>query len=138
MTLPDGDFRISDYRKLALKAKRELRRDPRQAVEKSYLAAVHAARQIVACSGEKRDDRKKASSWAIGRANEIVGKKLGQRLSKADRERVTRALSSALGQHSACFYDGVCSEGAARDTVKSVIGATKSVERVCRALLEKP
>ena len=75
--LPTGNYKIDDYREFARRARKELRRDPRQAVEKSYLAAVHAARQIVACAGEPWKGGKRQSSAAIGRAFECLGKRSG-------------------------------------------------------------
>jgi len=133
MKLPDGGFNISDYKQLAKKARRELKKDPRQAAEKSYLAAVHAARQIVACAGGKKGERIKTSSWAIGEAARLLGQR-GKRIPKKERDKITRALSLALGQHTACFYDGVCDRGAVQDAVNSVVDATRSVERACQVL----
>ena len=121
---------VNDYRKLAKLARKELKRHPRQAVEKAYLAAVHMARHLVAASGEPWHKRT-MSAAAIGRAAELVGKNLPRDERTRD---VTRALSLALGQHSACFYEGLCQDSIVRDAVLSVERASRQVPALASAL----
>lgn len=129
--LPTEGYNIDDYRRFARMARKELRTDPRQAVEKAYLAAVHAARQVIACSGMPWTKRR-MSAAAIGRATQI----LGQRLPHEPRvQAITKAFALALGQHSACFYEGACDRTIATMTVKSVDRAARNVEWACMRLL---
>ena len=131
-TLPTDGYNISDYRRLAAKARGEFKKDPRQAAEKSYLAAVHAARQILACAGVEWKSGKRQSSAAIGRAANVLGE---SGLGADEFQPITRAFTLALGQHSACFYDGVCERSAVWDAVTAVDTATGSLDRVCRRLI---
>ena len=132
--LPSEGYRIDDYRDFARRARRELRSDPRQAVEKAYLAAVHAARQVLACAGVPWKGGKRQSAAAIGRASEFLGK---SGLAPDEYRPITRAFSMALGQHGACFYDGVCDPHVTAETVRAVERATKTLDRVCRRLLAR-
>ena len=132
MPLPTNGYNISDYRRLAAKARGEFKKDPRQAAEKSYLAAVHAARQILACAGVAWRSGKRQSSAAIGRATNVLGE---SRLGPQEYQPITRAFTLALGQHSACFYDGVCERSAVWDAVEAVGKATHNLDRVCRRLI---
>lgn len=132
--LPTEGYRIDDYREFARRARRELRRDPRQAVEKSYLAAVHAARQILACAGVPWKGGKRQSAAAIGRAFEFLGK---SGLPRSEWSSITAAFQRALGDHGACFYDGMCEPAAVRDTVRAVERATRDLDRLCARLLAR-
>src|SRR5579859_5802054 len=115
----------NDPVKLALLAKRELKRDPRQAAEKAYLAAVLSARQIVRALGARLRDRSSAS--AIGRAAQLIGERFPGRV---DLRKVTGAFQHALGNNKSCFYEGVCERGTVREDVEAVVRAVKTVRRV--------
>ena len=132
--LPTNGYKIDDYREFARRARRELRRDPRQAVEKSYLAAVHAARQILACAGEPPKIGKRYSSAAVGRAFELLGK---SGLPRSEYQSITGAFARALSQHGLCFYDGICEPSLTAETVRAVERATKDIPRVCQRLLAR-
>ena len=119
-----GSIGVNDPVRLALIARREIKRDPRQAAEKAYLAAVRAARQVVRALGGRYTDRHSAS--AIGRAAELIGKHYpGGQL-----RQVTRAFQRALGDHKACFYEGVCERTAITKDVSEIVRATKTVRRL--------
>src|SRR5271155_3434961 len=116
---------ISDFQALAKKARKELRTDPRQAAEKAYLASVHAARQIIACTNENPGSTAAyRSAAAIGRAAQILG---GQLPADPRIRTITRAFGRALGAHSSCFYEGVCDRGDITEIVKLVGRAAKEL-----------
>lgn len=103
-----GGFEIfvDRYRDIARRARKEAddakRADDmmgaRQAAEKSYLAAVHAARQILICAGITSTRKPRQSSAAIARANQLVGE-LGLRREEAVDKRHAGARSGAQGAH---------------------------------------
>jgi hypothetical protein len=135
-----GEPLTNDYAKLADMAQREMNRavrrdDPmqgRQAVNKAYLASVHAAREIVACSGVTFKRRTSArSTQDMGRVQTLVGERgLVDRQTQA----VLRAFSKAAGQHTVCFYDGLCSMPEMADTVRFVRKALKHVPHTCAVI----
>jgi len=135
-----GEPLTNDYRAIAAIAQREMNRavrrdDPmagRQAVNKSYLAAVHAAREIVECSGMTfRTSGAGRSSRDMGRVATLVGER---KLVDKPTQNVLRAFSKAAGQHRACFYDGVCSMPEMAETVRFVRKALKHVPHTCTVL----
>jgi hypothetical protein len=48
---------------------------------------------------------------------------------------ITAAFQRALGDHGACFYDGMCEPAAVRDTVRAVERATRDLDHLCARLL---
>lgn len=104
----------------------------REAVNKAYLATVHAAHKIVACSGiEYKKARSARSTQAIGRVLTLFGKPaLRDRLTNE----VTDAFSATLGQHTTCFYDGFCSMGQMQKTVDQAYKALKHVPHACKVV----
>jgi uncharacterized protein (UPF0332 family) len=132
-----GEDNTNDYAKLAEYASKEMRIATksgnellaRQAVNKAYLATVHAARAIVACSGATSDSKESSRSTKdIGRVFTIVGQR---KLRDEQTNQVLRAFSKALGQHTNCFYDGICSMPEMADTVRYVRKALKHVPHTC-------
>ena len=102
----------------------------REAVNKAYLATVHAAHEIVACAGvEFRKPRSSRSTQDIGRVMTM----LRPRKDRLTGE-ITDAFSAALGQHAACFYDGVCSMGQMQKTVEQTYKALKHVPHACEVV----
>jgi hypothetical protein len=130
----DSEDRIArpenDYRRLAKRALQEAEAarkkgdelGARQAAEKAYLACVHAARQVVLCSG-KKFRRKQQSSAAIARAWQIFGELKLKGDSKV--EVIREAFSKALQLHGACFYDGFC-------TIRGVVEAARLTDRAMK------
>ena len=130
-----GGFEIfvDRYRDIARRARKEAddakRADDmmgaRQAAEKSYLAAVHAARQILICAGITSTRKPRQPSAAIARANQLVGE-LGLRREEAV-DNAMRALGRALKEHTSCFYEGVCD-------IPDIVRAAHGVERAAKDL----
>jgi len=134
----------NDYAQIAELARREMSKAARkndlmagrQAVNKAYLATVHAAREIVECSGLAFAKRESARSTRdMGRVSTLVGQ---MRLRDPGTNAVMRAFSKAAGQHTACFYDGICDMSEMTETVKFVAKALKHVPHTCAVIRRAP
>jgi hypothetical protein len=132
----------NDYQELATIASKEMRKAVRkgdetagrQAVNKAYLATVHAARSIIECSPDgsfKNNNTSARSTRDMGRVQTLIGQR---KLRDEQVNQVLRAFSRATGQHTACFYDGLCEMTEMADTVKFVRKALKHVPHTCERI----
>ena len=100
--------------------------DAHQAAEKVYLAVVTAAREIVICAGSPEPPLGRVwSSRAIGDLQRIAGER--GLLAKPSVAAIHRVATRALGQHTACFYDGICSPA---EVYALAMSAEKAIARV--------